>query len=247
MQRAGSRLGGTRRACRFRAGVVGSFRAESVQRKRLRTKNLFGTVIFIFMAEVHQNVQQPNNSKKFKIIFQVKARSVLFLPFCFVNGKVREGSILLPFFFCFTSLQQHRGMEPCRGTCTACSANTTHCRQRSAIVRGHTRRFVEAGHQLQRTEFSAFGASKWVHLSPSAFRVMAGLAANSLLKFNDGTLVPRIGFGVYQIRGKKCSAAVAEALKARQDFADFSRSVVDRACATTSAPQYRRDMCFAIL
>ena len=36
---------------------------------------------------------------------------------------------------------------------------------------------------------------------------MAALSAASTLKLNDGTVIPRIGFGVYQIRGKKCAAA----------------------------------------
>ena len=37
--------------------------------------------------------------------------------------------------------------------------------------------------------------------------IMAALSAASTLKLNDGTVIPRIGFGVYQIRGMKCAAA----------------------------------------
>lgn len=42
----------------------------------------------------------------------------------------------------------------------------------------------------------------------------AALRIDSTLKLNDGTLIPRLGLGVYMNRGSACTTGVKHALKA---------------------------------
>lgn len=51
----------------------------------------------------------------------------------------------------------------------------------------------------------------------------AALRLDSTLKLNDGTLIPRLGLGVYQSRGPACVTAVRHALKAGYRHVDSAQ------------------------